>query len=103
MYYEQRMIRGNKVCVDEEGRVMAVIFGKRRFVPFVWREKSQEYRRVLIGSKYMSSLAAKDKVILVDECILIGLPLHEAEMFSWDGHSIKTDRIRFYGDYMPRE
>lgn len=103
MYGLQRLIRGNKVCVDEDGRVLVVICGKRRFVPFVWREKSQEYRRVLISAKHMSSLAVKGKVILVDECILIGVPLYEAEMFSWDGKPIKTDRIRFYGDYIPKE
>lgn len=96
MYALQRKIRGNSVFVTDDDRVLYVSLNKRRYIPFIYKNRSQEHRAFNGTAKYLSEAVKNDKIILVDAAILGGLPLEDANMVDWQGRDAKTDRIRFY-------
>ena len=96
MYALQRKIRGNSVFVTDDDRVLYVLLNKRRYIPFIYKNRSDEYRAFNGTAKYLSEAVKDDKIILVDATIADGLPLEDANMVDWYGRDAKTDRIRFY-------
>ena len=96
MYALQRKIRGNSVFVTDDDRVLYVLLHKRRYIPFIYKNRSEEYRAFNGTAKYLSEAVKNDKIILVDAAIVDGQPLEDANMVDWRGHDAKTDRIRFY-------
>lgn len=96
MYTLQRKIRGNSVFVTDDDRVLYVLLNKRRYIPFIYKNRSEEYRAFNGTAKYLSEAVKYDKIILVDAAIADGLPLEDARMVDWHGRDTKTDRIRFY-------
>ena len=96
MYALQRKIRGNSVFVTDDDRVLYVSLYKRRYIPFIYKNRSQEYRAFNGTAKYLSEAVKSGKIILVDATIAEGLPLEDANMVDWYGCDAKTDRIRFY-------